>query len=872
MQGLTPMMQQYFAIKEQHKDHVLFYRLGDFYEMFFDDAIKISKELELTLTGRDCGLSERAPMCGIPHHAADNYVARLIRKGYKVAICEQMESPAAAKGVVSREVVRVITPGTLMENNLLEEDSNNYLCSIALSPDACGLVFTDISTGEAIAVELSKNDDDAIIGELARYTPREVVFPKEFVDRKNIAKYMRERLFCTADLLDDEVFEYDTAKQRVEKHFGCTLEKLDLNGRPCSTVAMGAMLAYLAETQKTGIERLCTVTIAEENRYMALDITTRQNLELLCTMRQKEKRGSLLWVLDKTKTPMGKRLIKNWIIQPLVNPTEIDKRLNAVEEFYKKEMLCADIADELSGVYDVERLITRIVYGSATPREYKALGQAISHFPAIKAHLAGVKSQSLKHIYRDIDEMPDLYALLESAVVDEPPVSIKDGGVIRDGYNKDLDVLRGLMSNVHSVLSELEQREREKTGIKNLKISFNKIFGYYLEVTRSYQQLVPEHYIRKQTLANCERYITQELKELEERITSAREQAITLETTLFSQIREQTICTLHRIQRSAGAIARLDIFAGLARVALDNGYVRPNICTSDELSITEGRHPMVERILGDSMFVPNEVQLDCRENQIAVITGPNMAGKSTYMRQVAIIVIMAQLGSFVPAKSARIGVVDGVYTRIGASDDLTAGQSTFMVEMCEVANILKNATKNSLVILDEIGRGTSTYDGMSIARAVIEYIADPKRLGAKTLFATHYHELTEMEAQITCVKNYNIVAKKRGEDIIFLRKIVRGGADDSYGIEVSRLAGVPQWIISRARKVLADLESSKPVRQASISGRKVAINSEDIQIEFKTEDSQLKTRLESINPDTLSPLEAQQLLYELKAIADSEKA
>ena len=872
MQGLTPMMQQYFAIKEQHKEHVLLYRLGDFYEMFFDDAIKISKELELTLTGRDCGLSERAPMCGVPHHALDNYVARLIRKGYKVAICEQMEDPSAAKGVVAREVVRVITPGTLMENNLLEEDSNNYLCAIALVGDGCGLVFTDISTGEAIAVELSKNDDDSIIGELARYTPREVVFQKEFVDRRNIAKYMRERLFCTADLLDDDAFEYIAAKGRVEAHFSGELDKLGLEARPGCTSAMGAMLSYLAETQKTGLERLCTITIAEENRYMALDASTRQNLELLVTLRQKEKRGSLLWVLDKTKTPMGKRLIKNWIVQPLVNPTEIDKRLNAVEELYKNELLCADIAAELSGVYDVERLITRIVYGSATPREYKALEQAISHFPAVKRHLAGAKAQGLKQVFRDIDELEDLCGLLSSTIVDEPPVSMKDGGVIREGYNADLDVLRGLMGNAHGVLSELEQRERESTGIKNLKISYNKVFGYYMEVTRSYQQLVPEHYIRKQTLVNCERYITQELKELEERIISAREQAITLENTLFAQVREQTIAKLHRIQRSGAAIARLDIFAGLARVALDNGYVRPDVCISDELVITEGRHPMVERILEDAMFVPNDLQLDCRENQIAVITGPNMAGKSTYMRQAAIIVIMAQLGSFVPAKSARIGVVDGVFTRIGASDDLTGGQSTFMVEMCEVASILKNATKNSLIILDEIGRGTSTYDGMSIARAVIEYIADPKKLGAKTLFATHYHELSEMEGQSSCVKNYNIVAKKRGEDIIFLRKIVRGGADDSYGIEVSRLAGVPQWIINRARKVLADLESANPVRQASISGRRAAEAAEDIQIRFHSEESKLKTRLDSINPDTLSPLEAQQLLYELKAMADSGKS
>jgi DNA mismatch repair protein MutS len=862
------MMQQYFAIKEQHKDHILFYRLGDFYEMFFDDALLASRELELVLTGRDCGLSERAPMCGIPHHAVDGYLAKLIRKGYKVAICEQMEDPAAAKGVVSREVVRVITPGTLIEGNLLDEEANNYLCAIGLTEKGCGLVFADISTGEVNAIELSGNTDELIIGELSRYSPREVVFPPRFVDRTAIAKYMREKLFCTADLLEEGQFEGNGSRRRVEAQFGKTLGELSLDAMPNCVGALGALLGYLAETQIKGLERLCTVNVVEENRYMNLDAAARANLELLCTMRTKEKRGSLLWVLDKTKTPMGKRLIKNYIAQPLLNPTEIDKRLNAVEELTKNEILCGDIAAELAGVFDVERLITRVVYGSATPREFKALQQAIGKFPNLRQLLSGVNSQNLTAIYREIDELYDLFQLLEAAIIDEPPANVREGGVIRDGYNEDLDVLRELMGNARGILLKLEQDEREKTGIKNLKIGYNKVFGYYLEITRSYQHLTPEHYIRKQTLANCERYITQELKELEERISSASEQSVAIETALFEAVREETARRLHRLQRTASAIARLDILQSFARVSLEYGYSRPIISVSEELIITEGRHPMVERIQGDALFVPNDTLLDCKENQIAVITGPNMAGKSTYMRQVALITIMAQIGCFVPAKSARVGIADGVYTRIGASDDLTSGQSTFMVEMCEVASILQSATSRSLLILDEIGRGTSTYDGMSIARAVIEYIADPKRLGAKTLFATHYHELTELEGQISSVKNYNIVAKKRGEDIIFLRKIIRGGADDSYGIEVSKLAGIPQWIIGRAHKVLADLESAQPVRQAKIAGRKVIIDPEDIQIRFQSPESKLESRLKGIDPNTLTPLEAQRILYELKAMTE----
>ena len=685
--NLTPMMRQYFSVKEHHKDHILMWRLGDFYEMFFDDATLASREIGLTLTGRDCGLSERAPMCGVPHHSVEGYIAKLIKKGFKVAICEQMEEASAARGVVSREVVRVITPGTLMESGLLDEESNNYLCAINLSDNACGFVFADISTGIMIAVQLKNDTDEAIIGELSRYSPREVIFPPCFVDRVKIAKYMREKLFCTADLLEAEYFERSYASAKIEAHFGKTLEQLGLDAKPLCIGAAGALLTYLESTQKTGLERLVTVNTVEESRYMNLDSGTRSNLELLETQRSREKRGSLLWVLDRTRTPMGKRLIKNIITTPLMSPAEIERRLSAVGELCANELKRSDIYAELSGVLDVERLLTRIVYGSATPREYKSLELAINKFPQLKSLLANSSAKSLLDIHRDIDELRDLHSVLQSAIVDDPPINIRDGGVIRTGYNADLDTLRELMGNVREILAKLESAEREKTGIKNLKIGYNKVFGYYLEVTRSYQHLVPEHYIRKQTLANNERYITQELKDLEERILTAGEQAVAIETALFEQVRAETARQLHRLQRTAQAIALLDVLQSFATAALEHGYIRPEVSLSDEIDIIDGRHPVVERMQKDGLFVPNDTKLNCRENQISIITGPNMAGKSTYMRQTALIVIMAQIGSFVPAKSARIGIVDGVYTRIGASDDLGAGQSTFMVEMSEVAQI-----------------------------------------------------------------------------------------------------------------------------------------------------------------------------------------
>ncbi|MDL2232317.1 DNA mismatch repair protein MutS [Ruminococcaceae bacterium OttesenSCG-928-L11] len=863
--GLTPMMQQYFKIKDQHRDHIVFYRLGDFYEMFFEDAVLASKELELVLTGRDCGLEERAPMCGIPHHSSETYIARLIKKGYKVAICEQMEDPAVAKGVVSREVIRVVTPGTLMENNLLEEDANNYLCAICLEPEVgCGMVFADISTGEMNLMELDTDSDTAIINELSRYMPKEVIFSSAFLSKTAVAKYMREKLFCTADLVDDAGFAPETAAQRVESHFGKSLEDLGMAGKPLSVGAAGALLTYLYGTQKTGVERLIGVNVVEESRFMTLDSSARANLELLQTLHAKEKRGSLLWVLDKTKTPMGKRLIKSYISQPLLNPLEIEKRLNAVEELFGNEMLLGDVTDLLGGIFDIERMTTRIVYGSASPREYKTLEQTICRFPTLKAVLAPAKSQYLAGICGDIDELGDVKALLETALEDEPPVGLKDGGVIRKGYNVELDELREIMANAKGFLTALENREREETGIKNLKIKFNKVFGYFLEVTNSYKDLVPQRYIRKQTLAGAERFFTPELKELEEKVLTASEKAIAIESRLFEEVRVQVACQLHRIQCTATAIARLDVFGSFARVSLDNRYVRPAINMGDAISISDGRHPVVEQMLDGVPFVPNDTALDCGSSQIAIITGPNMAGKSTYMRQVALIVLMAQIGCFVPAGAATIGVVDGIYTRIGASDDLTAGQSTFMVEMCEVAEILRSATSKSLLILDEIGRGTSTYDGMSIARAVIEYIAEPKRLGAKTLFATHYHELTEMENDISNLKNYNVAVKKRGEDITFLRKIIRGGADDSYGIEVSKLAGIPQWIIRRAYKVLEDLESAQPVREARISSRRQEDDGADIQIALTPKKTEIESILEQTDLNTVTPIEALTILYTLR--------
>ena len=863
---LTPMMRQYLLIKQAHKNHVVFFRLGDFYEMFFEDAVEISQALGLALTGRDCGLSERAPMCGIPHHAIEGYLARLVKAGYKVAICEQTEDPAFAKGVVSREVVRVVTPGTLMEENLLEEDSNNYLCSIYRGSGGFGLAFADISTGQVNLVEIEREDDNAVLDQLSGYAPKEVIFNPAFVDKGEIARFMRENLRCTADLIEEEVYHPTRAEKAVLSHFG----KDDLSGlgmaeKPRCLLAVAGLLFYLGETQKVGLERLCTVVVHQESKYMQLSERCRANLELLKTQRGGEKKGSLLWVLDKTKTPMGKRLIKAYISRPLVNPAEIDKRLNATGELAGDELLLSAAMDILVGVSDLERLITRVVYGNATPREILGLGRSLGCAPLLKEKLEGVRSDALSTLREEIDPLRDLSDLIERAIVPEPPANLKAGGVIRDEYSDRLRELRELMSGSKEILAQMEREEREKTGIKNLKISFNKVFGYFIEVSKSNLSLVPEGYIRKQTVSTGERYITGELKELESRILSAHEQAAALEAELFEGLRVSVAKELHRIQKTAGAIAKLDVFCSFARVSLDNRYTRPSLGVDDKISIKDGRHPVVERMLGGMPFVPNDTLLDCGENQVAIITGPNMAGKSTYMRQTALIVLMAQIGCFVPASDAQIGVVDGVFTRIGASDDLSVGQSTFMVEMLELAEILRTATGKSLLILDELGRGTSTYDGMSIARAALEYIAQKGRLGAKTMFATHYQELAEIEDQLGAVKNYNVAVKKRGDEITFLRKIVRGAADQSFGIEVGKLAGIPDPIIKRAFEILRDLESAQPVR---VKGRKRPTREEgdeNFQIHIESlRESPVEEALRVLSPDTLTPIEALNTLFKLR--------
>lgn len=862
---LSPMMQQYMEIKSRHKDHLLFFRLGDFYEMFFDDALLVSKALELTLTGRDCGLAERAPMCGVPHHSVEGYIAKLIKLGYKVAICEQLENPALTKSMVKRDVVRVVTPGTLIESNILDEGKNNFICSIYCHRESYGLSFADVSTGEINVTQLPAGDDTAVMNELSKFLPNEIIFNARFLDKKAIAAFIRDKLCCTADLMEEDSFEPLTAETLVRRQFRVqALAQLGLDTMPLATASLGALLVYLEQTQRTGLERLQQVTPYSDKQFMHLDITARRNLELSETMRAREKKGSLLWVLDRTQTSMGKRRIKAVLEQPLVSAAAINRRLNAVAELTAAPPLLDDLFDALGGIYDMERLMTRIIYGSATPRDLTSMDCALNKLPALRLLLAELKCQELSEIYKNIDPLEDVCTLIHNAVDDNPPLTIKDGGVIRPGFNPRLDELRYLCDHTKEVIASIEQKERERTGIKNLKISYNRVFGYYIEITRSNLNQVPEQYIRKQTLSNCERYITQELKELEAKVLGAQQQIVEVELDLFEALRQSVSQELDRIQRTAGAVAMLDVLVSFAQVSLAYDYVRPIVDLSDDIIIEDGRHPVVERLLSETQFVPNDVNLNNRDNQIAIITGPNMAGKSTYMRQVALITLMAQIGCFVPAKSAKIGIVDAIFTRVGASDDLSTGQSTFMVEMTEVAQILKSATAKSLLILDEIGRGTSTFDGMSIARAVLEYIANKKRLGAKTLFATHYHELTVLEQTIPCVKNYNIAVTKRGEDIIFLRRILPGGVDDSYGIEVSKLAGIPQWIIKRAFEVLEDLEAGRAVESLHAAPAK---KNETEQLFFVDEGTELlKRRLRDTDIDALSPLAALNLLYELKKL------
>lgn len=860
---LSPMMQQYLSMKDEHRDQILMFRLGDFYEMFFDDAVTASRELELTLTGRDCGLPDRAPMCGVPYHSVENYIARLVKKGYKVAICEQMENPALAKGMVKRDIVRVVTPGTLMEANMLEEGSNNYICSLCPAGERCGLAFADISTGSVLVTEVS--GEMAAINELGKYAPHEVIYAEELPQLRSVVGFLKDRLCCAAQAGDRDAYTEETAKKLVTEQFGAdTVTRLA--GTPLAVRALGGLMAYLKVTQFTGLERLLEAKSYLPQEYMRLDVAARRNLELTETMRSREKRGTLFWVLDKTKTSMGRRLLRSSIEQPLLSVNAINRRLNAVTELSRNSILISELAAALDGVYDLERLMTRVVYGNPPVKDMIALGATTARLPAIKELLGEVQCALLREIEQNIDPLEDVARLIGSAIDPDSDIPLKEGGVIREGYDKQLDEARHLSKDIRGILAEIEEREKDATGIRTLRIGYNRVFGYYIEVSNSFKDQVPAHYIRKQTLTNAERYITEEIKELEERVLHAQQEAIDRAAELYEQVRATVAAELPRIQQTAAAVAGLDMLCSLATVALNNNYCCPTVDLSDEIEISEGRHPVVEQLLDGVPFVPNDTKLNNRENQIAVLTGPNMAGKSTYMRQVALIVLMAQVGSFVPAASARIGIVDGIYTRVGASDDLTTGQSTFMVEMSEVANILKEATEKSLLILDEIGRGTSTYDGMSIARAVIEYIADRKKLGAKTLFATHYHELTELEELIPCVKNYNVAVKKRGEDIVFLRRIIPGGVDESYGIEVSKLAGIPRWVIDRAYEVLSSLEEGQTVSEAKVKTR-AKPKEESEQLYFIDEKAEaIKKRLRGADPNTLTPIEALNLIYELKKL------
>lgn len=862
MEKLSPMMQQYLKIKEENSDSILFFRLGDFYEMFFDDAKLASKELELTLTGRDCGLEERAPMCGVPYHSCESYIARLVQKGYKVAICEQMEDPSKAKTIVQRDIVRVVTPGTVIESSMLDESRNNYICCIYSEKKNVAMCFCDISTGELYVTDFKGKDCvEKIKSQLTSYNPREILLGGDVIEFKELPAFIKDKLSTTVEMLDDSSFALMTCEDIVKTQFSNDYELIEDN--KLIICALGALISYLKDTQKNGLERINHINLFSENQFMKLDFNTQRNLELTQTMLTKEKRGSLLWVLDKTKTSMGKRLLRSWIEKPLMNVTKIINRQSAVEEIVNETVLRLDLTAALVGIFDIERLMTNIVYGSAKGRELRSLASAVEKLPIIKDLLKDCSSSLLKQLYNKLDTLEDIYKLIDDAIVEEPPFSVKEGGIIKRGYNKELDEVSEDMNNSTGILSKIEEEQRDLTKIPKLRVGYNRVFGYYIEVTNSYKDMVPETYIRKQTLTNCERYITEELKNVEGRILGAKDKAVALEYKLFDDIRKRVASELERIQTTASAIAELDVLTSLANVAADNRYVRPDVNLKDNIILKDSRHPVVEQLLNGAPFVPNDVFLNCSANRVAIITGPNMAGKSTYMRQVALIVLMAQIGSFVPASSAEIGIVDSIFTRVGASDDLASGQSTFMVEMSEVANIVSNATSKSLLILDEIGRGTSTFDGMSIARAVLEYVADKKKLGAKALFATHYHELTVLEEVIDGVNNYNIAVKKKGDDITFLRRIVPGGADDSYGIEVAKLAGIPDYITDRAKEILSELESGNSKINIEKKVKKSAQDIEQLSL-MPSMDSAISEKLKNVDINTLTPIEAINLLYELK--------
>lgn len=876
MAELTPMMKQYMETKSQYQDCILFYRLGDFYEMFFDDALTASRELEITLTGKNCGQEERAPMCGVPYHAVEGYLNKLVSRGYKVAICEQTEDPKQAKGIVKREVVRIVTPGTNVDAQALDETKNNYIMCIVYIADRYGISVADISTGEYLVTELP--DSARLMDEISRFVPAEIICNEAFYMSGMDLDGLKDRLGITIYSLESWYFDDSLCREKLLEHFHVSgFGGLGLEDYDCGIISAGALLQYLLETQKNSLSNLTHITPYVTGKYMLLDSATRRNLELCETLREKQKRGSLLWVLDKTKTAMGARMLRKCVEQPLIDKKEIVLRLDAVEELKNQAISREEIREYLSPVYDLERLLTKITYGTANPRDLTAFKTSLEMLPPIRYLLEEMQSDLLKEIYKDMDSLEDLCSLLKSAIRDEPPIAMKEGNIIRDGYNEEVDKLRRAKSDGKDWLAKLENEEREKTGIKNLKIKYNKVFGYYLEVTNSYKSMVPDYYTRKQTLANAERYITPELKELEDMILGAEDKLYALEYELYCGVRDQIASQVDRIQRTAKAVAWLDTFTSLALVAERNGYVRPNINEKGVIDIKDGRHPVVERMIPNGTFIANDTYLDDKKHRISIITGPNMAGKSTYMRQTALIALMAQIGSFVPASKANIGLSDRIFTRVGASDDLASGQSTFMVEMTEVANILRNATSRSLLILDEIGRGTSTFDGLSIAWAVIEYISDSRLLGAKTLFATHYHELTELEGKISNVNNYCIAVKEKGDDIVFLRKIVKGGADKSYGIQVAKLAGVPDLVIERAKEIVEELSNEDITAKVSeIASKERAAKKkpktrkyDEVDIAqmslFDTvKDDDVLEELKNIDVGNMTPIDALNTIYRLQ--------
>ena len=876
MAELTPMMKQYMETKSQYQDCILFYRLGDFYEMFFEDALTASRELEITLTGKNCGQEEKAPMCGVPYHAVEGYLNRLVAKGYKVAICEQVEDPKTTKGIVKREVVRIVTPGTNLDTQALDETKNNYIMCIVYIADRYGVSIADISTGDYFVTEIP--DSAKLLDEIYRFSPSEIICNEAFYMSGVDMDGMKDRLGITIYSLESWYFDDEVCRKKLLEHFEVSsFAGLGLADYDCGIISAGALLQYLLETQKNSLSNLTHITPYAAGKFMMIDSSTRRNLELCETLREKQKRGSLLWVLDKTKTAMGARTLRKYVEQPLIDKTEIIRRLDAVQELKEQAISREEIREYLSPVYDLERLITKIAYGSANPRDLTAFRSSLEMLPALLYILQEMKAELLKDLAVDLDPLEDLCILVKKAIREDPPIAMKEGNIINDGYNEEVDKLRRAKSDGKDWLAKLENDEREKTGIKNLKIKYNKVFGYYLEVTNSYKEMVPEYYTRKQTLANAERYITPELKELEDMILGAEDKLYALEYELYSEVRDLIASQIERIQKTAKAVAALDAFASLALVAERNNYVRPKINEKGVIDIKEGRHPVVERMIPNEMFISNDTYLDDKKHRISIITGPNMAGKSTYMRQTALIALMAQIGSFVPAKSANIGLSDRIFTRVGASDDLASGQSTFMVEMTEVANILRNATSKSLLILDEIGRGTSTFDGLSIAWAVIEYISDSRLLGAKTLFATHYHELTELEGKIDNVNNYCIAVKEKGDDIVFLRKIVKGGADKSYGIQVAKLAGVPELVIGRAKEIVEELSDEDiTARVSEIASKERVVKKkpkvkkyDDVDIAqmslFDTvKDDDVLEELKNLDVGNMTPIDALNTIYRLQ--------